>query len=834
MSDRECLVNRRFPSHARRSRLHAIAFGALLVAVGCNGSSGGRPLPFAWYWVEAGGVGLELFRNVYRNSEIRITFSDPIDPCSVTDETFAILAGPDFDERVAGAIRFVGDGATLVFVPQLAETPSDDGDKGGFDSRRTYRIRVPGQDTQTETIRTRRGGGLPLEQGLELDFTVRWVHPLYFEPLQEWPAVLGFLVDLDGDGVVAGDTEDLEQSPEFFPVPDEIDTPVATSVRVGSQSLPLPNGPLVVGVVYDRAMDPASLLDHVRYSSPGASLTLRDRSYPCDEPNPGDRCRARLPVHASVKHFVAPDATFRTTLLLESHVALEGLTAHIIEASTNATDLVGRSLASSAAAVFITSDALDSDAVFESFGNRIDRDRLSTAAWSASSAEALLGTIGFGGDGSDGPFDEGGGLFDTSVGTGEWNFSTFRISNRAITVVGDKPAIIRVAGDMDLFFSDVIADGEPGQRGRDDLGELLLGGRGGPGGADGGISFSTSAGRDRGGDGGPSAGASPAVGGEGGGYGLRPGGGGGGGAKTQGSAGEPGDGEANGGRGGDAFGGDPWSYPAGPGGSGGGAGGNFVDGTADRLGGSGGGGGGAILFDVGGDFDHVGTISASGGHGGPGAGNQIGEPSGGGGGGSGGSIRIRARNTTIDTLVTQPGGPERAIGPAGKGGRGAWGFQRVEYLETHDNRGFSNPEVEPMRLGDPLGYSIGRSSFYPTNHREGETRWAFDGSDPATGALRLGGDVEDIRVVDADGKTLASLPRGITMSIHFSGAFENPQQPPFADSSTITDWVTDIRDLDGYPLIRFEVRIRGDEIVVADEDFVYPGVDDVRLRFTRP
>ncbi len=821
------------PSHGPRATLRTTLLAMLAmisIAVGCSSGSSGRPQPLEWTSVDADGVSDITVVPLFHNSAIRIAFTKAIDPRSVTDETFRVRTGPMFDTAVPGTMLLTDRGETLVFVPKLPE--QRDFDDGAFRAGASYRVVLAGEAETPEgapTIRSK-SGNRALAEGFAIDFTVRDTEPMYLERSPAPPSVSGFLIDLDGDGALATDATDPVDSGEFFAVPEDPSLPIVDGVRVGSRSMPMPNGPLVVAVVYDRAIDPRSLLPEFGRTSLAATLSNLDDVYPCDEPTPGGLCPRPLLTTAGLRHLVVADGTWRTIHTLEALGPLDGFTEHAIEASVEARDFIGRPLAAPVAAAFTTGEGITSDAILETFADRLDRDRDTTAAWGVTTPRALFGTPGLGGDGSDGPLiiENETIVLDTSHGTGEWNFTSLEMqSSSLLRIVGDKPAILRFSSDI-IFTGSVWANGEDGAAGSEDLGVSIPGGRGGPGGADGGPAVTAKTGRTRGGDGAAPVG--PTDGGEGGGHATSPGGGGGGGHGGRGLPGFPGSGESNGGLGGINYG----SRIDGFGGAGGGAGGNYDDGVTTLLGGSGGGGGGSILFDVLGDFRSNQTILAAGGFGGGGA--TVGGRSGGGGSGSGGSVRVRALEPGINGVINaQGGGTSGASPPAGRGGPGAPGFIFIQYVEPVT---LICPNCIPMATFAPVGdevygHAIGRSRFFSTNFEPGEARFSFNGSDPTTGGIFYDAGATDINAISADARILDAPVDGITIAIVFSGADEDPLRPNEPDPATITPWVTDISDLDGYSMIRFEVRIRSTEEALAINDFPYPGVDNVRIRYTR-
>jgi len=436
------------------------------------------------------------------------------------------------------------------------------------------------------------------------------------------------------------------------------------------------------------------------------------------------------------------------------------------------------------------------DARVEPFAGRAQRADATTALWSTLGDERLKAGLGFGGDGSGGDpvFDAG-----------------------ATIELGGEDGLSGVAGSV----------------------LPRAGGAGGPGAGRGGDASAEGEGTVRGESGTAPAGTRGE--GEGEASGPGPGGGGGGGHRVAGTGGRPGDdGEGSDGTGGLAYG-DPVELF---GGAGGGAGGNNTvptEGGPRSSGGSGGGGGGAVLFEVGGRLvlRPNTEIRASGGDGGRGARPENGANSAAGGGGSGGTVVVRGFEIAglSGSIKARGGRGGSALSPSGRGGSGSDGFIHIERVGS-DPPPCGPPRCEPPAsagIVDPavVGRSMGRSLFFDTNLREGEPAYAFDGADPATGEVRLGSEVQDVRVVDASGEPLDELPEGISIVVVWSGALEDPERLHQPDAATITPWLTDITELDGLPLIRFEVRFELDDEFVEQNAADFPGIDDLRFRLRR-
>ena len=117
-------------------------------------------------------------------------------------------------------------------------------------------------------------------------------------------------------------------------------------------------------------------------------------------------------------------------------------------------------------------------------------------------------------------------------------------------------------------------------------------------------------------------------------------------------------------------------------------------------------------------------------------------------------------------------------------------------------------------------------------------KYIFDGNkvegrNPADVALSA----TDIIVLDDEGNRISSrseIPSETEVQIRFRGAFEDLENPNQPDPQTITEWFADITQLNGYPMLQWEVRFNmsGDGITINEElDPPTPGIDDVRVRF---
>ncbi len=152
---------------ARALALAALASAACLggaAIAGCGGGGGGGA---------GAGPTLVLLRfeqdaldNVSLNTVLSWTFSEPLDPATVTGASLEIREGPSFGSAVQGTLAV--DGATVTFTPRLAGLC--DGSDGSFKSDRQYRVRLSGSP---EAFSIRSLEGLALGQTLTAEFHTR-------------------------------------------------------------------------------------------------------------------------------------------------------------------------------------------------------------------------------------------------------------------------------------------------------------------------------------------------------------------------------------------------------------------------------------------------------------------------------------------------------------------------------------------------------------------------------------------------------------------------------------------------------------------------------------
>ncbi len=842
----------------------ALALTASLILTACGGGGGsGGASSLQFVGAVAEGVGVLPQPNVALNNRVTITFNTKLDPDSVSSQTFRVLRGPDFVELAPGEIG-VNDN-TITFVPQLPREA--DFSDAGFQAATTYRIFLRGLPS-LNTIRSSRGK--PLLTTRTIEFTTRESEPFFTDLVPGAPRIVAVFVDLDGDGEFAADGDpSTPEAEEFFEGEVDFGSPIpfVRDVPVGSVSLPAPNRPLQVGFLFNEPLNPTTVfLDAEDTNQDGVpdgdgeldSFAAFDETnlYQCDEPTPGSQCDRPAEFTLDFEQFfVAELDSFRVLATVTFDYALRGFSRHRVSVFPTIEDFVGNQVRNDFDAVFETGAPVSLvDAFDEDFDSKDRRNSATSAHWNPQLREYLAAGLGWGGDGSDGdPIDPNSAsvTIDTNKNDGIFNFSNFTFPSIAaydIIVTGDNPAVIRVMGNVSLVQNTTWdLSGRPGLRGAEDSVAPRPGGAGGPGGGDGGASSLDGSNTVQGEDGG----AAPNSDGNGkGGFsGAGPGGGGGAGHQSTGAPGGNGSTDM-GGSGGEVYGDSAVTRLRG--GSGGGAGGNFVSseqGSPGSSGGSGGGGGGAMLLEVTGSFavsPGMNDILASGGDGGA-AVTATNKRSGGGGGGSGGVIYVRMRSLAglVGRDIDATGGRRGTGGPpGGAGGAGANGYIRFETVAGNPitcgscNPGNSSGPISP----DVFGKSFGRSDFLLTNAAPDQVvEYFFDGNEPGNPTLpgRVRTDASDIRVLDEDGIEIRSqdeVPENATIQIFFRGAFEDSANPNQPDESTITPWTADVTDLNGLPMIQWEVRFDiGTDIPTfvsdANPDPPMPAVDDIRVSF---
>lgn len=826
----------------RRLRAPRVHGFILLVAVACGaaacggGGGGGGGSTFDVVEAVVEDFGALPLRDIHLNSVLRITFTSNIDPDSVNNQTFRILEGPDFLETAPGDV--VVERNVIRFFPALPN--AIDLSDGGLAPGTEYRLWLRGMP-DLNTIRSSRGR--PLISEHEFDFATRSFAPLYLDPSPGAPFVTAVFLDLDGDGILEADGDpQTPEDEEFFEGEVFFDgtIPFIDDVRVGSVGLAPPNTPMRFALAFNEPLDPRTVLLDVNRDDVIDAVQLLDVSNPyvCNIPDEGSTCPRPLMFDAEFEQRFDRDLNvFTVELRGELPYGMRPNALHRLVAFSSITGLAGDRMTRQFGAAFETGELTDlDDSFFEDFSGKRFRNFATTALWNPVLQEHLKAGVGFGGDGSDGPFE--GTTIDTRFNEGVFNFSSF-VTSFDVSVTGDKPAIIRVMGDFLPDRSTIVeADGRNGLDGR--VGDVspVPGGLAGPGGFPGGVASAEGAATERGGSGETLEGEEG--GGEGGLTGAEAGGGGGAGHRSPGSPGSSGADPLSNGAGGMVYG-DPSGAEL-IGGSGGGAGGNYDDGVMVSSGGSGGGGGGAMLVEA---FGEVrvrssvpqGRISANGARGGFGAATDENEfTSGGGGGGSGGTLFFRARALSIGA-VAEAVGRNGGSGtfPAGRGGGAANGRIRIETI----GNAICDCDPDPIRDSIPdsvLGKSLGRSDFLLTNAGpESIVEYSFDGNDPITAKVSMTAD--DLIVLDHDGNRITSrtdIPSETEIEVWFRGAFEDPENPNQPDPDTITFWLPDVSNLNGYPMIQWEVRYSMDaDLITANPLFdpPTPGVDDIRVGF---
>ena len=92
----------------------------------------------------------------------------------------------------------------------------------------------------------------------------------------------------------------------------------------------------------------------------------------------------------------------------------------------------------------------------------------------------------------------------------------------------------------------------------------------------------------------------------------------------------------------------------------------------------------------------------------------------------------------------------------------------------------------------------------------------------------------DLVVLDSQGNPTPSVPDGFSIQVVWSGALEDPENPGQALLDSITPWTPDITDVDGLPLIRYDIRFHVTNVdFEVEDDPALPGIDDLRIRFGR-
>ncbi len=522
--------------------------------------------------------------------------------------------------------------------------------------------------------------------------------------------------------------------------------------------------------------------------------------------------------------------------------------------------------------------------IVENFATTQQLDPSSTAAWGGA-APGLRATLGFGGNGIDGPLDvattqtlDSSTRAPNAAGVVEWHFSSVNIRPTGrLLLTGPYPIRILVAGNCTVDGTIDArgqngANGVPGTAGA--VGRLP-GGIGGPGGGQGGDANTKPNSNPlgalpldlRGGPGRPRATVDcnqvnssenfPLIvfqincgGGTGGNRGvpsgtlLRSGCSGNGGGHA--TPGERTDFRcSNVGAFGLSFG-DQWVIPSGSSqttdvsaGSGGGAGGNAATTTGqtplpsqDIVAGAGGGGGGGVEIVAANRLVVNGTVRADGGNGGVGHTVSVGiltVAAGFGGGGAGGSIWMTGGTVTVGAGATMSalggiGNPSPpVVTQGGKGGDGYTVVRDLSGLPTVN--GTVTPVPEATRsLYQPAnaGTSVALSKFYGT--RLTNPQWVFDANNPSTGQVTAGTDL-----------TFAVPPgAGQNVVIQFQGAPDVNGQPDpnpanwFPAGNAFANDITQLRGR-GLRWIRFRVQFTVPSTTPPSAAF--PTISMLRIRY---
>lgn len=821
------------PAPPNHSILGLILVLSLLFSIDCRRSSTGGPVPSLEFASATGESGSILPAVDLRlNEAIRIEFNLDLAPASVTPET-VVVAVKDSDPPILAVGEFQVEQDVLTFVPR-PPTRSDLSDSGLLPGT-SYEVRLIGNPEGEPSLRA--VAGTHLEESIVLEFLTTDREPFYLEEQSGRPQVLGFALDLDGDGTLLADGDLSTREPEEFPATNS--DPIPVDVPLG-----LARAPIALAILFDEPLDPTTVLIPVDRQNDGSPdpITLLDVET-------GARIPHRLSLRAD---FLRDEARYQMSALILPETTLPAGTRLEVHLTSQIQDLLGEPLTpSNPALAFQTRTGPGSfqDLLTENFENRRRTDQsATTAAWNQTDPGALAPTDGLGGSGELGELRIPAGTRRTlnTSGRGRLEYSSIHVEAGATLVLrGTHPAEILARGDIRIE-GEIQADGQSGDSGSRRGGmSSTPGGQGGPGGGQGG-SANSPAGVPIGTENcqfGESGG-SPSLfgGGEGGKIGTVFAGGGAGGGYAEAGGSALG---ANNARGGLEYGDRLVTELLG--GSGGGAGGDGSPGSSgtaaeENTGGAGGGGGGALLLSSSGTLTLAATarISANGGDGGLGglfAGQTPG--GGGGGGGSGGAIKLRATQIDLPDVsgarIFAFGGNPGIAGGRGsrQGAEGADGRIRLEAMDRNQNGRLDEDElqfqpsivrvspspsvgiVEPI----PLRRSTARSTFFDTGNRT--PRYRFDASDPITGLVRDDPSVEDITLRNG-------IPSGTSIQAFFQGAHEDPMNPGEPDLDSVTELTRRIEALNGFRFIRFQL-----EFTVAPDltSSPRPIVEQIRIPF---
>ncbi len=789
-----------------------------LLSVNCGGSGGGSGSSggsFGLLAIATGEGSLLPTDGVFLNESIIFSFSQNIDPSSVSDDAIQIrrrriVNGQPSGNAFAVPARgtFVVREKTIEFVPRLP-TRSDFAD-AGYSQGTLYRVDIE-SNPAFDSVRSL--GGDPLEAPVRTSFSTRNQTPLLADPSPGPPSVLAVGLDLNQDGEIDADglpeTVDTEEFFGFEATPFLIETPVG-----------LAKAPLIVSIIFSEPLLPETVFadedgdgepDHIALVIADTQVRLATKTELIQELDPsGNRFFVRV--------ILTPKSTLPPGTRIEPRV-LPGLQ-----------DFASPPFSIDAFSSQFETEfgpAQFNDALVETFNTRDNIDFSSTAAWNIANSNALEAGAGIGGNGIDGAFIVPRGevaMIDTRVNNGFFNFSKITLEDDSVLeVIGPNPLSLFSTGDVTLSgIIDVSGtDGESAiGLARNPAGGIGIAGatNGGPAGR---FEYVLGAGPEGvgGGQGGISAGS--------------PGGGGGGGHARIGGSQRiiqnqfPGLGGSNYGTT------DVRPFYAG---SGGGGGGNVLGTSPLVRGGGGGAGGGGISIDTAGAFTLTtgGRIIANAGNGGNG---DTGAPfgGGGGGGGSGGAIRIRA--ASISPLIN-PGSELVArggVGGAAGGGTigpGAGGSEGRVFIETPDANadGQANDfvfDTDAVTISPPLtrgvlsmgvGESFALSQFMDTGTTN--ARFSFDASNPKTGEITF-------ETVGGDLVLREEIPEDTTVHILFQGAPEDPVSPQKPDFNALSDFTSRVEDLNGLQFIRYRI-----DFDIGDDLSLRPVIEDLQIRFT--
>ena len=265
----------------------ALVLGLTLGVLSCSGGGSGGSSSLVVVDAVVEDLGELPLEGLYLNSEIVVQFSVPLDPASVSTQTFRVLEGPSFTQLAPGTIEV--EESTVRFRPQLP-LEADRSDSG-FRPDVEYQLFLRGRP-DLNTIRSRTGQ--PLAQTRTFTFTTRFEEPFFFDSIPGPPRVSAIFLDLNGNERFDADGDPATpEDEEFFDTDSVFDRfdPFELGVRTGSAGLPAPDAPLEVGFLFAEALDPATIFpdDDVDGQPDAFSLVDLTNVYACDDPRPGGR-----------------------------------------------------------------------------------------------------------------------------------------------------------------------------------------------------------------------------------------------------------------------------------------------------------------------------------------------------------------------------------------------------------------------------------------------------------------------------------------------------------------------------------------------------------------